>query len=296
MRVMMIKTHLPVHFWCGDLWRLGDDLLPAATSIIFLREVLAFLSRSTMNFFVFGWPAGDSSLYRLRQLSMTGCRCRGDLSISAGMLATSGDLITTFGDLFVTFGDLENPVNLLLTSGDLWLTSDVLLRESSCETSVSPLSDVPFTARCGLRSGERCTAIVEACVIGCSLSCISDVGDLKSHDMLLLPFTAPGLNTYRSLLAADDGTRLPGVDFGLWNLPNRLADDDVRLILLAGDGFWGVNFSCSLFAVSTCVLSGVSLCNKHPSESCKLTLTVDAICMTKKKLWAYNINHSKRGY
>jgi len=92
-----IKTvHLPTSFMFVDL-RPGENLLLAATSTGFFRDVLAFRSRSTMNFFVFGCPAGESRLLlRLREL-------RGDLLlVNDDLLMTPADLSVTFGDLVVT--------------------------------------------------------------------------------------------------------------------------------------------------------------------------------------------------
>jgi len=193
-----------MYFFCGDL-RPGDDLLPAKMSPSFLREVLAFRSRSTMNFFVLGCPAGDSNLPRLRPLPLIGCLRPGDPLTSGEPFVTFGDLLIIFGDLLVTFGDLN-------TSVDLLSNSDVLSE---------PLQfDAPFVSP----RGRRCVTELGVCVTDCSTSC----------SMLPLTFSEPGLIVYCSLLAADDGKRAD--DFGLCLLADFLADDE-RLALLTGDDF-----------------------------------------------------------
>jgi len=254
--------HLPMSRWGADL-RTGDDLLLAAMSADFLRDVLAFLSRSTMNFLVLGCPAGDSSLPRFTQLPAGDCLWLGDL-LTSGDLLTCGDLLVTFGDLFMAFGDLffifGDPVNsnLTFTSGDLWTTSNVLPGATSLQC------DVPFTAWCGLRSGKRWVAVVMACVTS---SDINDSDDLEPSDVSRSAFSDAELFVYFSLLAAD-GEVPAGNCRGLCGPSDCLADNkERRLALLVGDGLWSVNFSLRwLAAESVRVFSGVADCHKHPTR------------------------------
>ena len=231
-----------------------------------------------MNFFVFGCPAGDSKLPCLTESLLADIRWRGDLLTSWVLLVTFGDLLVPFGDLFLMSGDQEVDDNLLLTSGDRCLTSgDTCLTPGdlfwamSCELPAA----VPFIVPGEPCSGETCIAVVKDCVIGCNPPFISN---LKSLETLPLPFFSDsGPDIYLSLLTADDCTRLPGdIDFGVCTFPNRLADDDGRLELLAGDAFCGVVFSllCLPAAVPICGLSGVALCHKHPSWFYKIRVTM----------------------
>lgn len=253
--VRKLLKHLPVTFCCGDL-RFSDDLLPVA---MFLRDVLAFLSLSTMNFLVRGcpsgvsscnsggpsadsncndWPSGDDDWPRLTAtlLPFSNCLWRGDL-LNSGVLAF-GDLLVTFGDRLLTFGDLR------VMSGDPWPTCDALVGEKSHESAAILNVDVSFTVRRGLRSGHCSDALLVDRVSGDS---------------------APWrLTTSDAGLTADDGWRLPTLDLGLLlTLSNCLPDASRRrrrLVLLAGEGLWSVNFSrCLLAAESVNVLSGVAL-------------------------------------
>jgi len=180
------ESNLPVTFCCDDL-STGEALLPVATLTDLLRDVLAFLSLSMMNFFVRGCPSGDSNTPRLTQLPLSDWLWRGNL-LTSGVLTTScGDLLTTFGDLtfgevlttfgdllmtfgdpFVIFGDLLTTFgdltfgdllmtfgdpfvifgDLLTTFGDLFVTCDDLVNSDMMLTS-----DDPWTASALL--GER---------------------------------------------------------------------------------------------------------------------------------------------
>ena len=242
------ESNLPVTFCCDDL-STGEALLPVATLTDLLRDVLAFLSLSMMNFFVRGCPSGDSNTPRLTQLPLSDWLWRGNL-LTSGVLTTScGDLLTTFGDLFVTCDDLVNS-DMMLTSDDPW-TASALLGERSRDSPASVNVNVPLTVRWRLRSGQRWVAVV------------TDSSDRRVSETLRLTTSELGLIVYRSLLTGDDCQHLLALNLGLFWQSGCLADARRRrqLALVAGDGLWRVNVS--LAAESIIVLSGVALCHKH---------------------------------
>jgi len=216
------RTDIDLPVCCSAL-RTGDDLV---TSAGLLCEVLALRSRSTMNFFVFGCPAGDTSLPCFTALTLGEYFARGDLLTSGDLTAKSADLTATFG---LTFGDAD----LVPTNGDICPTFGVLLGDAFLELSA------PFTQWEAFRGNERCVAVVKSCF----WPAVRDGDVFKSCSVSPAIFSEHGLNVYCSRFAADDSNCLLAGDWELRLLSDNLEAEERtgRHGVVLGDDLWPEN-------------------------------------------------------